>query len=384
MKRWLLALLVFVGTLLGLEAAAYLLPLPSGAADPDAWSWRSSSARLGWTLTPGFRGEVYDAQRVVSADGLLDLDARQLAAAPQHPLVLALGDSRTFGNGVSAAETWVEELDRRLPGASVVNLGVPGYSVVQGVGLLEEKLAEWEGRVVAVVLAFGFNDRRYAAADGPDGPEVFARRAAGAQAATWFSRSRLMVQLQARLRARAFRPPLDLRTREPRVPLERFRSELERAIELCADRAVAVVALALPDNPEMAGPLETGEAAWEAGDRATAIAALATAVAQDDVFSDAARLALAAALESAAGPDAISEADRLVRSDRWLESESGGYPLASFRDYRSAMTLPRAETLDASEALDRPELFFDFVHFRPEGHRRLAELVAPAVRRRLP
>lgn len=90
----------------------------------------------GYTLRPGFQG------REIAPDGEFDMEARidgqglrshshtAPHTAPPRPLILALGDSMTFGEGVPADRTWSATLER-TSGVRVENGGVPGYSTRQ-------------------------------------------------------------------------------------------------------------------------------------------------------------------------------------------------------------------------------------------------------------
>jgi lysophospholipase L1-like esterase len=103
--------------------------------EPVRWSLRINEA--------GFRGHPYPED------------------AAAGPVVIALGDSCTFGYRVDQEQTYPAQLEtwlraRGRPGASVVNYGVPGYSSFQGRRLLERILARHRPDVV--LLAFGAND----------------------------------------------------------------------------------------------------------------------------------------------------------------------------------------------------------------------------------
>lgn len=67
---------------------------------------------------------------VTNAQGFRDRE-RTFERAPGVPRVLALGDSMTWGAGVSYDETFTALLERSLqatrPGAEVINVGVPGW-----------------------------------------------------------------------------------------------------------------------------------------------------------------------------------------------------------------------------------------------------------------
>lgn len=76
--------------------------------------------------------------------------------------VVALGDSSTFGWGVQPAETYAKRLQSMLRARhasgdiEVVNLGVCGYSSLQGLVLLERVAASYAPDVVT--LSYGSND----------------------------------------------------------------------------------------------------------------------------------------------------------------------------------------------------------------------------------
>lgn len=92
---------------------------------------------LGWVLQPNLRPRMALASRITSDA----LGARGPTSHPRArtgaPRVVALGDSYTFGSCVNDDETWPAVLERALPGAEVVNLGVPGYG-------LDQMLLRWE------------------------------------------------------------------------------------------------------------------------------------------------------------------------------------------------------------------------------------------------
>src|SRR5262249_32490711 len=91
-----------------------------------------ADAESGYTLRPGFHGREmapgreFDVPVAVDANGLRD--HRHVAAA--RPVVVVLGDSMTYGEGVTSDETWTAVLERTL-GARVYDGGVPGYGSPQ-------------------------------------------------------------------------------------------------------------------------------------------------------------------------------------------------------------------------------------------------------------
>jgi hypothetical protein len=93
----------------------------------------------GYTLRPGFRGREiahfgeFDVPAVVDARGLREHPPTAPHTAGPHPVILALGDSMTFGEGVPVDRTWSATLERET-GFRVENGGVPGYSTQQMAG----------------------------------------------------------------------------------------------------------------------------------------------------------------------------------------------------------------------------------------------------------
>lgn len=80
-------------------------------------------------------------------------------------VVLAIGDSCTYGLGVNADETFSYYLEKLLNETLqekwiVYNFGLPGYSSFQGLKFLEENIAEIDPDVV--VVCFGPNDGCFA------------------------------------------------------------------------------------------------------------------------------------------------------------------------------------------------------------------------------
>src|SRR5690349_2748971 len=136
LRRALLGFLFALVLVAALEGGARLLrpsrvESPAGAESSD---WMEPSAELGWRNKPGFRGTVYLGERAFDEQGLFTVDTPAATAEGRRGkrLILLLGDSRTFGNGVPVEATYGEILDRQLPGAEVINLAVPGYSSFQG------------------------------------------------------------------------------------------------------------------------------------------------------------------------------------------------------------------------------------------------------------
>ncbi|WP_234085987.1 GDSL-type esterase/lipase family protein [Azonexus sp. R2A61] len=79
----------------------------------------------------------------------------RLAALPADSVVLAFGDSVTFGTGAAAGEDWPGLLAART-GWRIVNAGVPGDTAQAAVGRIGPLLAEHRPQLV--LLELGGND----------------------------------------------------------------------------------------------------------------------------------------------------------------------------------------------------------------------------------
>jgi lysophospholipase L1-like esterase len=118
----------------------------------------------GYTLRPGFRGREiapdgeFDTDATIDGDGLRD----HRHTAPPRPLILALGDSMTFGEGVPADRTWSATLER-AGGVRVENSGVPGYSTRQMAGRARRLIPLLHPDLVLVMLSPRWDHQRCAA-----------------------------------------------------------------------------------------------------------------------------------------------------------------------------------------------------------------------------
>ena len=381
--RILLTLASTVVVLGALEGGARLIGAKP-ARDPGI-EWLEFSSHIGWQARPGSRSNAYGAERQFDKDGLFTVNSQ--GASPEgrrgKRVILLLGDSRTFGNGVPADETFGQVLEHRLPGFEVVNRAFPGYSSLQGLIALEADAPRFRPDIV--VFAFDFNDRRYALhpweVDGKDQFRRLARLDAWDRLVSSFAFVRLAGGRRALRPDHAKDHALDLGTVRPRVSPNDFRRNLEAAATYCADHRIALIFLILTDNPAESRELEEGALAWHAGHLGEAEARWRTAVARSNVFSDAARLQLSILYEQTGRS---REAATTRVSPRTFYSLTGGFPIRSGLEYRTIVREVAANAglrlVDAGSEIDHdPARYIDFCHFDREGHRIVADLLGKAL-----
>ncbi len=167
---------------------------------------------------------------------------------PDALVVLALGDSCTFGFGAAADETWPAQLEARLVErlqrpVEVFNAGVPGYSSAQGVIVAERWIPRLEPDVV--VVAFGWNDSSVW-----DGRSDAEHRDGAAGPGALLEHSRAFAVLRKALFSWR-RSSGGRRAVQARVPPEVFAANLARIAELAGDAGAAVGFLAWPFRDQM-------------------------------------------------------------------------------------------------------------------------------------
>lgn len=278
-------------------------------------SWTACTrydAELGWALRSGARvhvaGGPLDYRVRTNAAGFRDPE-RELAKPTGTRRVVVLGDSMAWGWGIAPGERFGDLLDERLgPEVEVLNLGVPGYGTDQELWVLETVGLAYEPDVV--LLGFVLNDvidarrtlryelqkPRFVRKDG-DGWTVENRPVPAPLGAlearlrelhrSLVARSALASLLSSPARAAPRGPDGDITVDQRRAAIEvvrvggeavqRFVDRIDqpggvtemtlgRIAALCAEREVALVAVAFPHNhdqhlynPEAPPPSELDE-----------------------------------------------------------------------------------------------------------------------------
>ncbi len=114
------------------------------------------SPRPGAVIQFGERERIDGPPELVNADGFRG-PAVPRSKAPGTLRIATLGDSSTFGVGVHAHETWTARLGAELSALGVpnevINAGVEGYTITQGIGRYKSRVRPFRPDVV--IAAFG-------------------------------------------------------------------------------------------------------------------------------------------------------------------------------------------------------------------------------------
>jgi lysophospholipase L1-like esterase len=200
--------------------------------------------RLFWTFRPG---TVFDAESPVPINaggfrGRMPADPRPAGLLR----VAVMGDSVAFGAVASWPELLEEDLATALAErpAEVLNFGVPGYTVVQGLRQYEDRVGGLAPDVV--IIAYGWNDHWLAHGDLPDAERRFPSRRM-ATLASHLTRLRVVQALHALLPspAESAAPRVNERAVR-RVSPEVFRRSLDTFVEQVRAAGARPVVVTLP------------------------------------------------------------------------------------------------------------------------------------------
>ncbi|MDH4188366.1 MAG: SGNH/GDSL hydrolase family protein, partial [Nitrospira sp.] len=236
-QNMMMGLLVSLSVLLLAEAVARIaktidLDLASTTTLAAAEGFAYSS-ELGWERKPGFAGIAAGGHhREFDVAGYVASDSQQVADTT-HTKVLFIGDSNTFGYGVSTNDVFVEVVEQRLPDIYAINLGVIGYTSYQGRMVFEKYASLLKPDLV--VVSFNYNDRRAVLEPGSvDSADTFQRMyrtrssigatVSGILDASYFVRALRRVMRGAGLIVGVKVDPVDVW--EPRVSEESYRLNL--------------------------------------------------------------------------------------------------------------------------------------------------------------
>jgi len=151
---------------LALAEVGLRLLLPAGQAPGEARATESGDdgfirhdPRFGWLPVPGshgrMRGRDFDVEVAINAQGLRGGRTYPHARVPDHARIVVVGDSFSFGYGVTGRETWVTRLEALLSSTEVINLSVTGYGTDQQMMRLEAEGLAFQPDLVIVGLFEG-------------------------------------------------------------------------------------------------------------------------------------------------------------------------------------------------------------------------------------
>jgi lysophospholipase L1-like esterase len=389
-RRILGGLTVGILVLLGTETttrAAFTFVADHALEPADLW--RIDAGELGWEPRPGFRGVWAEQPREMDARGFFATDSGKLASAA--PKILALGAATTYGLGVRQEDTFVERLDHSLGGARVINLGVCGYTVVQGAMRFARRGLPLDPRVI-VVEGNTYNERKYVLRpDEIDSPDKFRRytteHARQLRAhdlylyrVAWFMERKVGLE-PPRLPTQEL---TDIRTLIPRVPPEQYRHALRDIASTARERGIAVVFLIVHDNPVITATLRRGREALQRGETDRAIEELSAAMTVSSEYSMLARRHLVSAYEQAGQTEAAHQTARIAATRHFM----GIQAIADEDAYQAIMLEVGREfgatVIDLDPAtLGGSTIYYDYAHLNATGHATATRLLAPAIRKAL-
>lgn len=158
------ALIMAEGTLRFVAHFSYLAPPVSRTADfYRGLLYRSSDVPgLYYELRPGFDKE-HPVHGRIRTNRFGMRDAEPLPIDSNVARIVCIGDSFTFGYGVSEADAFPGVLEARLraragarQAVEVLNLGVGGYSTVDEAQVVRQKALAWNPKII--VLGYVLND----------------------------------------------------------------------------------------------------------------------------------------------------------------------------------------------------------------------------------
>lgn len=317
-------------------------------ADPDYEAW---ARKHGLPLPPP--GEIR-----VNSLGLRD-DELERPKPPGQQRVWCMGDSSVFGNGVPRDETFSQRLEATLNRArgqeptalpravEVINAGTSGYSSFQALALLERNLDQQPDVVIVYLMNSDLMEFR------------------GSPDSVWFKRWHRGVDLSLLHRSQALRWVAWWRSyslpfrRAPdglllRVRVEDFRDNLRAIVALGRRHAFRPVFVVPAVQSDLTHPEDPGSYTPAGPEDLGRLRSLVSQAERADHWTGQTRQHFRAAL--------------------MLEGATAGVPVVD-----GAQVLGRAWREEPARYQGATYLFVDQVHPSSEGHRLLAEALAPVV-----
>jgi len=218
--------------------------------DFRAFQWDTATF---WRLKSSFNGEAFVQKIHTNSAGFRG--PNETRVKKDHDLrIITFGDSRTYGFSVKNDESYSAVLEHELRknnlDAEVINAGTHGFSSAQCRAKLEQVL-KYDPDIV--IVAPGYNDRRYIITRPPDTDETFRSIARLRKVMDVVQISNIMFGLlyksgKTKLEQILKNPP-SLDTVSVRVEEERFVEELDRIAEICKENQIILMYLFLQSDP---------------------------------------------------------------------------------------------------------------------------------------
>jgi lysophospholipase L1-like esterase len=345
---------------------------------------------VGWDRRPKFAGkDSCGAYRAFDEKGILSVDAEQLRnKSPGTHTVAFVGDSNTYGYCLDTPSTFVEVFDRLTPNTVAVNLGMSGYSSYQGYRALLKYGDLIKPEIV--VIAFNFNDRRYARQ--PDGDAAFRLLDGISQTPAFADRIYLVRAVRSLGKKLGFiaaageaqdAAPRRIDEIPPRVSPQDYRANLVKMVEWTKQRNGTPIFVLMGDNPAHTTLVNLGASALAQRDYEKAIRYLTYAMVRPKTMMEVvARQHLAKAYKELGQEGKADETLRMTFNfGGWTD---GGVPLFPDTDYNKIMldvaNAHGITVVDAKSELEKtPRVFFDTVHFDQEGHETVGRMLRDAL-----
>lgn len=144
------------------EGVLRLVDHPWSRPFMDANAWQHPSKGLGFTLVPNFEGRgPLDLPIKTNSEGFRDDGEHSWIKPPGVVRILGLGDSFTFGWGVSLEESFLKKLEdhlQQLTGLNIetINSGIPGWDLNHYHAYYREVGVRYSADIV--LLSYFFND----------------------------------------------------------------------------------------------------------------------------------------------------------------------------------------------------------------------------------
>ena len=136
-----------------------LLPASPAVEDDGRYGFIAYDERLGWAPVPNASGRItsseFDVAVTLNGQGLRGERAYPVARRQGVPRIVLVGDSFSFGYGVTHEATWVTRLERSLDPIDVINLSVSGYGTDQQLLRLEDEGLAFRPDLVILALFEG-------------------------------------------------------------------------------------------------------------------------------------------------------------------------------------------------------------------------------------